>query len=78
MISHHRGCGWWERQGALDEGDHLVPKTTTEFGPAAAAPHPNKTAAAIELLRRQLGASLRDLTEATGWQPHTTRAALSA
>jgi DNA-binding IclR family transcriptional regulator len=55
-----------------------MPKTTTEPKPTAAEPRPNsKTAAVIELLRRPLGASLSDLTEATGWQPHTTRAALS-
>ncbi len=32
---------------------------------------------AIELLRRKDGALLTDLVEATGWLPHTTRAALT-
>jgi DNA-binding MarR family transcriptional regulator len=31
----------------------------------------------IELLRRPDGATLNDLVTATGWQPHTTRAALT-
>lgn len=36
-----------------------------------------KQAAVIDLLARPNGASLNDLTEATGWLPHTTRAVLS-
>ena len=31
----------------------------------------------IELLRRADGATIVDLTQATGWLPHTTRAALT-
>jgi DNA-binding IclR family transcriptional regulator len=31
----------------------------------------------IELLRRAGGATIVDLTQATGWLPHTTRAALT-
>ena len=31
----------------------------------------------IDLLRRADGAGIVDLTEATGWLPHTTRAALT-
>lgn len=37
----------------------------------------SKKALVAELLGRGEGASLAELTEATGWQPHTTRAALS-
>ncbi len=31
----------------------------------------------IELLSREEGARIEDLTSATGWLPHTTRAALT-
>jgi Protein of unknown function (DUF3489) len=37
----------------------------------------SKLALAIEHLRRANGASLVELTQATGWLPHTTRAALT-
>lgn len=32
---------------------------------------------AVGLLRRESGASLNELVEATGWLPHSTRAALT-
>ena len=49
---------------------------------AAPVPEPSprarsKTAVIIDLLRRSSGASLAELDAATGWQPHTTRAALT-
>ena len=37
-----------------------------------------KRAGVIAMLRRDSGASLAQLTEATGWQPHTVRAVISA
>jgi Protein of unknown function (DUF3489) len=44
----------------------------------AAAPRDrSKLALVIELLRRPDGATIPNLTEATGWLPHTTRAALT-
>lgn len=36
-----------------------------------------KQALIVDLLRREGGASLTELTSATGWLPHTTRAALT-
>jgi hypothetical protein len=36
-----------------------------------------KTALVITLLQREGGATLGDLVAATGWLPHTTRAALT-
>jgi len=36
-----------------------------------------KQAAVVELLARDQGATLRELSAATGWLPHTTRAALT-
>ena len=38
---------------------------------------PTKQALIIGLLQRQEGATLADLVAATGWLPHTTRAALT-
>jgi hypothetical protein len=37
----------------------------------------SKLALVIELLRRADGATIPDLTEATGWLPHTARATLT-
>ncbi|QEW25847.1 DUF3489 domain-containing protein [Roseovarius indicus] len=42
-----------------------------------AAPRNPKTALVREMLEGEVGASLDDLCKATGWQPHTVRAALS-
>jgi hypothetical protein len=45
-----------------------------------ASPKPErqtKSAAVIALLQRDEGATLAELVEATGWLPHTTRAALT-
>jgi hypothetical protein len=53
---------------SLDEGGHPA---------RAAAPRDgSKLALVIELLRRADGATIIDLTQAMGWLPHTTRAAL--
>lgn len=62
--------------------------TTTPTAPSAPAEAPDssappparrgtKKAQVIELLSREGGATLNDLTEATGWLPHTVRATLS-
>jgi hypothetical protein len=54
---------------------------STEPVPALASealvPAPTKTAAVLDLMRRDTGATLDELIEATGWLPHTTRAALT-
>jgi DNA-binding MarR family transcriptional regulator len=55
-----------------------MPKTSVEDEPAAAESRlESKTAAVLELLRRAEGATIEDITEMTGWQRHTTRAALT-
>jgi predicted ArsR family transcriptional regulator len=46
---------------------------TTEPAP----PHVTKTAKLLTLLQTGTGASLEDMTDATGWQPHTVRAAMT-
>ena len=38
---------------------------------------PTKTAAILKLLRRPNGASIAQLRQATGWKPHSVRAALT-
>jgi Protein of unknown function (DUF3489) len=38
---------------------------------------PSKVSQVLDLLRRLEGATLAQLVEATGWQPHTTRATLT-
>lgn len=58
----------------------MVRKTTTNTADVAdaAAPAPTrKIDIVIALLRRQEGATLAELTSATGWQPHSARAVLT-
>lgn len=45
--------------------------------PSASPRAGSKQALVIEMLSRQQGSTLDRLIEATGWQPHTTRAALT-
>ena len=45
--------------------------------PASALRPASKIAHVLELLRRPDGASLAQMVDATGWLPHTTRAALT-
>ncbi len=62
-----------------------LPEATTSGSPddvgrqthAVAPREGSKLALVIDLLRRAHGARIVDLTEATGWLPHTTRAALT-
>lgn len=62
-----------------DHPDHAAagPAQVTD-APVAGAPRDrSKKALVISLLRREQGATLDDLVAATGWLPHTTRAALT-
>ncbi len=45
--------------------------------PPVTAPRSSKSANVLALLRRPDGATLAELVAATGWLPHTTRAALT-
>jgi hypothetical protein len=45
--------------------------------PATKARGQSRIAAVISLLGREQGATLAEIVEATGWLPHTTRAALT-
>ncbi len=53
---------------------------TSDAGPMSApsARAGTKQALVINLLKRDTGASITELAEATGWLPHTTRAALTS
>ena len=44
---------------------------------ATPAKAPSKNDAVISLLKREGGASLAEITTATGWQPHSARAVLT-
>jgi DNA-binding MarR family transcriptional regulator len=51
--------------------DSSAPKTPSQ------AKAPTKSATVLALLQREQGATLAELVDATGWQPHTTRAMLT-
>jgi len=54
------------------------PKAATSRKPAAAkTASPTKHQQVVDALRRPGGATLAELIELTGWQPHTVRAVLS-
>ena len=55
----------------------MTATTATTDKPAPASAPPTKTATVIKLLKRRNGATLNQLTEATCWQAHTVRAALT-
>jgi hypothetical protein len=61
--------------------DSTEPARGANFGsatpPAGNAKPPTKSAIILGLLTRSQGATLGQLIEATGWLPHTTRAALT-
>ena len=85
--------GRFEREGvirATEEGGHILtpagyravglrpPRQTRVAAEAGVAPGwASKQTMILELLGRAEGASVAELMSATGWLPHTTRAALS-
>ena len=50
---------------------------TKQTDPAAAPTRETKIDKVIALLKRKQGATLDEIVKATGWQPHTTRAAMT-
>lgn len=58
--------------GDAGEGDSRTPPIVT-----AKPPRTTKTTAVLNLLKREIGATMPELIAATGWLPHTTRAALT-
>lgn len=72
------------REAKADVPAQQVQDTTIEPDqPSGSAPTPSatkrrsKAAMVLELLQRPEGAMLDEMVEATGWLPHTTRAALT-
>ncbi|WP_334656582.1 DUF3489 domain-containing protein [Sphingomonas panaciterrae] len=64
--------------GKVAIGAEEAPVSGAASVPAAApAPKQTKAALVLALLGRGEGATLTELVEATGWLPHTTRAALT-
>ncbi len=59
---------------ASDSGKHDIGKADAV---TTAGARPTTQAAILDLLRRAEGASIGDLTSATGWQAHSVRAALT-
>ena len=51
--------------------------TTAQESTSPTPTTPSKISTVLELLRRKQGATLAELVDATGWLPHTTRAALT-
>ena len=69
------------REPKVEPGSAPAPATSVEPKdpapvPAAHKP-PSKSALVLGLLQRTDGASIAELVSATGWLPHTTRAALT-
>ena len=58
------------------DGTATVDRTADTSGTARPAPESKRTLI-LALMRREGGATMEELTAATGWLPHTTRAALS-
>ena len=82
----YRECGDLRFAAVItDAGKQAIGTTDSEAAPQqpapALAPKPvrtdSKQAKVLELLQREQGASMDELQEATGWLPHTTRAALT-
>ena len=63
--------------GVDDCVDEQVIVEVDAEAPPAPAPRTSKIAGVLELLGRDEGATLTELITATGWLPHTTRAALT-
>lgn len=55
----------------------MTKKKQTNPAPEAIAPGTSKKGIVVQLLRRDGGASLMEITDATAWLPHTARAMLT-
>ena len=66
------------RSAAADRKTAAKPaKRRQETAPAMLSARPSKKASILGLLQRPQGAAIGELTEATGWQVHSVRAALT-
>jgi hypothetical protein len=65
-----------EAEITTNDSDTSSPPTPSEMPPLPQARR-TKSALVLEMLRRESGATLDELSSATNWLPHTTRAALT-
>ncbi|UAK26649.1 DUF3489 domain-containing protein [Sphingomonas nostoxanthinifaciens] len=65
-----------KKLGATITAEGRATLSTLSQPTVAAAGKPTKAAQVVDLLARDAGATIAELTAATGWLPHTTRAAL--
>ena len=68
------------RTTTIEAGGFTVTKledTAQEFAPSSEPSRQTKQALVLAMLRSEHGATLAQMVEATGWQPHTVRAALT-
>lgn len=66
-----------ESSAPADASDQVVPAPATAPVTEPAAKPETKSARVVALLLREQGATLEELVAATGWLPHTTRAAMT-
>ena len=59
------------------DGDTKLDAKNTKASAPKEPRGPSKIASVVTLLEREQGATLAEMVEATGWLPHTTRAALT-
>ena len=63
------------------QGNDQLPEQNAEQKVVSVAPHPpkppSKTSLILDMIQREEGTTLEQMVEATGWLPHTTRAALT-
>jgi hypothetical protein len=72
------GAGNSEKQAPTDAPAAAAPSDSTLAGPHSNSPRAgSKIETVIGMLRSKGGATLAELVEATGWLPHTARAALT-
>ena len=66
-----------DAEGDTKSDTPALSPATISIKPVSAQPTGTKSAAVIALLSREEGATLDEMIDATGWLPHTTRAALT-
>ena len=67
-----QGCGWWGGIKLPITETHMTKNASTDT-----AKPPSKQQLLADLVVRDEGATLDEMISATGWLPHTTRAALT-
>jgi len=78
-TSTRRGKSTPEPQGkgSATNRTSVATPTGTDAGRLTATKPPSKAGQLVEMLKRAEGATLDQMVAATGWLPHTTRAALT-